>query len=52
MRKNSHSRILREKPKEQYLSTVFKSCHRKICKIYINLLLNDLHQFMFNCVNL
>ena len=26
MRKNSHGKILREKPKEQYLSTVPKSC--------------------------
>jgi len=26
MRKNLHGRILKEKPKEQYINTVFKSC--------------------------
>jgi len=29
MRKNTHDRILRGKPKEQYLSTVPKSCSLK-----------------------
>ena len=29
MRKNPHGRILRGKPKEQYLSTILKSCLRE-----------------------
>ena len=32
MRKNPHDRILREEPKEQYLSTVLKSCKKKNSK--------------------
>lgn len=30
MRKNSHDRILRNKPKEQHLSTIPESCPLKI----------------------
>ena len=32
MRKNPHDIILKNKPKKQYLSTVFKSCHNLNCK--------------------
>ena len=30
MKKNSHGRILRNEPKEQYLNTITKSCPLKI----------------------
>ena len=36
MRKNSHDKILKGKPKEQHLSTVIKSCSLRI-NSYIHL---------------
>ena len=38
MRKKSHSRILKIVPKEQYISTVFKSCPNKYIQYYKHLL--------------
>ena len=48
MRKNPHSKILKEKLKEQHLSTVSKSCFFRKYKCYVNNIFTTLLQQIIN----
>ena len=43
MRKKSHGTILRDEPKEQHLSTVYKSCSNIYIYIYIPFYIPNTH---------